>query len=258
MNRRGTTLKRTLILAFVLIVATTACDAQANTATDDDWHVSVSPYLWLTGVRGVAGVDQRTVSVHASPADLLSNFRFGLMGTTVVSRKRFVAPIDVIWARLGDEKALPPTNLAVTSADFKANLFILTPSIGYRTIDHEKIKIDALTGFRYWYLGETLAFNPSNLNLNFHRSQNWVDPLVGGRIELPLSPKVTVHILGDVGGWGAGSQLDYQIAGILSYKWRLKWTLQAGWRYLDVNYRGTVIYDAAMSGVLIGVTYSMK
>ena len=60
---------------------------------------------------------------------------------------------------------------------------------------------------------------------------------------MPLSPKLVVNILGDVGGWGAGSQLDYQIAGILGYKWTPKWTLQAGWRYLDVDYRGSTIFD---------------
>ena len=203
-------------------------------------------------------MDQRTVSVHASPADLLSNFRFGLMGTTEVSRKGFVATIDMVWARLGDTKALPPTRLGATSADFKADLFILTPKIGYRLINREKIKIDALTGFRYWHLGQTLEFSPSRLGLSFNGSQNWADPLVGGRIEVPLSPKLAVSIFGDVGGWGAGSQLDYQIGGILGYKWKPKWTLQAGWRYLDVDYRGATIYDAATSGVAIGVTYSMK
>jgi hypothetical protein len=250
-------LKPTLIAALFLIAAST-CSAQASTATDDDWHVSVSPYLWLTGVHGIAGTDQRILSVHASPADLLSNFRFGLMGTTEVSRKRFVTTIDIVWARLGDDKDLPPTALGETSADFKASLFILTPKIGYRVIDHKKIKIDALTGFRYWHVGQNLEFSPSRLGLNFQGSQNWVDPLVGGRIEVPLSPKVAVNIFGDVGGWGTGSQLEYQIGGILGYKVTPKWTLQAGWRYLDVDYRSSAIFDATLSGVLIGVTYSMK
>ena len=255
-------MKRTLIantfLSLFLLIAAATCSAQGNTPATEDWHVSVSPYLWLPGLHGIAGVDNRTVSVHASPGDLLSNFRFGLMGTVDASRKRFVAPIDIVWARLGDENALPPTNLGVTTAEFKANLFILTPKLGYRMVDQAKIKIDALTGFRYWYLGETLEFTPSTRNLNFHRSQNWVDPLVGGRIELSLSPKLAVHILGDVGGWGVGSQLDYQIAGILSYEIKPNWSMQAGYRYLDVDYRGGAVYDMTMSGVLIGITYNMK
>src|SRR5579862_4135423 len=243
-------MNRHAITVFLLMAAPSTCRAQGSTATDGQWHISVSPYLWLIGLHGIAGADQRTVSIHASPADLLSNFRFGLMGTTLIRRNRFMAPIDVIWARLADDKALPPTALGTTSADFKASLFVLTPAIGYRIIDQQKIKVEAFTGFRYWHFGQTLEFNPSRLGLSFNGSQNWVDPLVGGRIELPLSPRLAVSIFGDVGGWGAGSQLDYQIAGILSYKWKPKWALQAGWRYLDVDYRGTAVYDAAMSGVL--------
>ena len=87
-----------------------------------------------------------------------------------------------------------------------------------RVINKEKVKIDALTGFRYWHLGAELAFNPSALGLSFSKSFNWVDPLVGGRIQFALAPKVVVNILGDVGGWGTGSQLDYQFAGLLGYK----------------------------------------
>ncbi|MBV8553435.1 MAG: hypothetical protein JOY54_19225 [Acidobacteriaceae bacterium] len=34
----------------------------------------------------------------------------------------------------------------------------------------------------------------------------------------PLSPKLIVTILGDAGGWGAGSQLDYDIVGAIGYK----------------------------------------
>jgi hypothetical protein len=251
-------MKKSVLTSFFLVAASSICSAQGSTATDDQWHVSSSPYLWLTGIHGIAGADQRTLSLHASPADLLSHFRFGLMGTTEVSRKRFVAPADLVWARLGDDKALPSTALGATGGDFKASLLILTPKIGYRLIDQEKFKIDALTGFRYWHLGQTLEFSPSSLGLNFQGSQNWVDPLVGARIEVPLSSKLAVNIIGDVGGWGVGSQLDYQIGGLLSYQWKPKWALQAGWRYLDVNYRGVSIYDVTMSGVLIGVTYSMK
>jgi hypothetical protein len=97
-----------------------------------------------------------------------------------------------------------------------------------------------------------MQFSPSRLGLNFSGSQNWVDALVGGQILGALTPKVRVAIGGDVGGWGTGSQLDYQIFGLLGYKIKPKWTLQAGYRYLDVNYRSTTVYDAATSGIVLG------
>ena len=233
---------------------------QVGLASEDSgWHLSVSPYLWFPGVHGTIGAFNRDISIHATPGDLLSHFRFGLMGVVEPRYKRIVLPLDMVWVRLGDNKALPFPNLMVTTAKLKGDEFILTPKIGYRLFDQEKFKIDALAGFRYWHFGENLKFVPSNLNLNFSASQNWVDPVVGGRIQLALSPKIVVNILGDVGGWGTGSQLDYQVAGTLGYKIKPTWTLQAGYRYLYVDYRsGGSIVNTVTSGALLGVTLDLK
>ncbi len=240
--------------------SSTSVAPQAGTSADDDgWHFAVSPYLWFPGVHGTIGALGREVDFKASPGDLLSHFRFGLMGLVEARYKRVLLPLDIMWIRLGDNKALPFPNLMVNTAKLKASEFILTPKIGYRLIDEDKIKIDALVGFRYWHFGENLKFVPSNFNLNFSSSQNWVDPIVGGRITGNLSPKVVAVIAGDVGGWGTGSQLDYQVAGILGYSIKPKVTLQVGYRYLYVDYRsGGSIIQPTTSGVLFGATFNLK
>jgi hypothetical protein len=230
---------------------------ETSAVTDGAWHLVVSPYLWFPGVHGTLGSGGRTASVHASAGDLLSHFRIGLMGTADLRRNRLLLPVDVIWIRLGDDKALPFPGFGESSADVRASQFVLTPKIGYRVVDRDVLKVDALTGFRYWHVGQNLQFNPSGAE--FSGSLNWVDPLVGGRIQAALSPKVSVTIAGDVGGWGAGSQLDYQVVGLLGYRIKPAWTLQAGYRYLYVNYRsGGVIFDAATSGVMFGVSVNLK
>jgi hypothetical protein len=228
---------------------------------DNAWHFAVSPYLWFPGVHGTAvGPGGRGESFRASPGDLLSNFRFGLMGAVEARRKRVVLSGDLMWIRLEADKAIPFPGLGATSAQIKATEFLLTPKIGFRVINNEIIKIDALTGFRYWHLGESLNFNPSLLGLNFSGSQNFVDPLVGGRIQAALSPKIVVNILGDVGGWGTGSQLEYQWAGLLGYRIKPAWTLQVGYRYLFIDYRGSrgFVFNATTAGVMFGVTLNLK
>jgi hypothetical protein len=234
------------------------------TAADDAWHFAVSPYLWFPGVHGTAsGPNGNGLSFRASPGDLLSNFRFGIMGAFEARYKRIVLPIDLMWIRLEDDKSrpLPPAlGQGVISANIKATEFLLTPKIGFRLINEEKIKIDALTGFRFWHFGESLNFNPSALGLNFNGSQNFVDPVVGGRIQLALSPKIVVNILGDVGGWDTGSQLEYQWAGLLGYRIKPALTLQAGYRYLNVNYKSSrgVVFNATTAGVVFGATLNLK
>lgn len=233
----------------------------ARPARNDQWSVSVTPYLWFPGVHGTIGALDRDVNFRASAIDLLSHFRFGLMAAAEARRNRIVLPLDVFWVRLADSKALPFPNLGAATADVKLNVFVLTPKVGYRFVDEEKIKLDVLSGFRYWHLGENLKFSPSNLNLNVSPSQNWADPLVGVRIEVPLSGKLAVDLTSDVGGWGVGSQLDYQAAGLLGYKIKENVTLNAGYRYLFVDYSaggGRAVLDAALSGVAFGVTINLK
>jgi hypothetical protein len=93
------------------------------------------------------------------------------------------------------------------------------------------------------------------LNLNFSAPQDWVDPVVGGRITGVLAPKIVIAIFGDIAGWGTGSQLDYQ----LGYKIKPRWTLQAGYRYLFVDYRnGGSSTEMVTSGALMGITFNIK
>jgi hypothetical protein len=230
----------------------------AGTASDSDWHLVVSPYLWFPGVHGsIGGPNGEQVGFKASPGDLLSHFRFGLMGAVEPRYKRILLPLDVMWIRLGTDRALPNTP-SQGVANLKAQEFILTQKVGYRVIDQEKIKIDALAGFRYWHFHESVGFTTNSLN--FSASQNWVDPLVGGSITGILMPKVEVTVGGDVGGWGAGSQIDYQAFGLLGYRIKPALALQAGYRYLYFDYRRSTgsFLDTATSGVIFGVSIALK
>lgn len=258
-----------LALSFFLLTAASA-DAQtqegspqataaspSQNATDDGWHVGITPYLWFAGMHGTVGALGQTSSIHASFSDIFKYFNIGLMGAVEARKRHLVLSTDLMWMKLSDDKGLPLNELGVQSIKAKVNQFLLTPKIGYRVVDREKIKVDAMVGLRYWHLGESLNFIPTLFN-GVSASQNWVDVLGGAKIEIPLSPKAVVTVLGDAGGGGANS--DYQVAGLLGYKVGEKCVLQAGWRYLDVNYRGShaFIYDVATSGALLGVTFNVK
>lgn len=225
----------------------------------DGWHFTVSPYLWFPGIHGNVGALGHDASVHASAGDLLSHFRFGLMGAATAQHKRLLIAGDLMWVRLGDTKALPFPDLSAVSADVKVWQLIWTSNVGVRLIDVKKFKADAVAGVRFWHLGQNLTFNPSVLGLSSNNSKNWADPVVGGHLQAPLGSKLEVNVMGDVGGWGVGSQLEYQIVGLLGYKLKPKWTLQAGYRYLFVDYRSlTVLFNTVESGALFGVTINLK
>lgn len=228
-----------------------------TTSPDDGWYVGVSPYIWFAGLHGTVGALGHDIGVHASFGDVLSYLNIGLMGEVEARKKRVLLLTDFMWMKLSDEKGIPLNDVGIQSVDAKVNQFILTPGAGYRVVDKNKIKIDATVGFRYWHLGESLEFTPSLVG-GVSRSQNWVDALGGARIHIPLSQKATITVGGDAGGGGANS--DYQVAGLLGYKISKKVVLQAGYRYLDVNYRksSSFVYNTATSGILFGATINLK
>lgn len=246
-------------------------DTQTNTSSSSSgkalnpneeasWHFDLSPYLWFAGAHGTVGALGRDASIHASPGDLLSHFDIGLMGAAEARYKRILLNGDLLWIRISDSKAVPFPGFSAVSADVRLGQLVWTSKLGYRVIDHKKVKADANLGARFWHLGQKFNLNPSALGLSFTSSQNWADIVLGGRVQLPVGNKVTVDLLGDVGGWNATANLDYQFATILSYKLSSRWTLGGGYRYLFVDYHGdqSSLVNMVTSGALIGATYRLK
>lgn len=250
--------ERTVELNAPSLAGGAAASPDANGSADDQWHIGFLPYLWFAGAHGTTGVRGLNASIHASAGDMLSHFNIGLMGALELRKNRLVLPVDTMWVRLSDSKSLPENVVGVNSIDTRVGQFVLSPKAGYRIIDGEKLKVDGLAGLRYWHLGQKLNFNPTIFD-GVSTSQNWVDALGGGRIEMLLSPKASVTIAGDAGGGGASP--DYQVVGLLGFKVKKNIILQAGWRYLDVHYRNSnsgYLYDVAQSGAAIGATIYFK
>jgi len=71
-----------------------------------------------------------------------------------------------MWIKLSNDKALP-FDVGATSVKVKVNLDVLSQKIGYRVIDAEKFKVDAVAGIRYWHVGNTLNIQSSQNNPEF-------------------------------------------------------------------------------------------
>jgi hypothetical protein len=259
-----------LALALLFFTSGTVALAQASssppsqvespTPSDDGLHVSITPYLWFAGVHGTSGVLGHDTSVHASFGDIFSNLNIGAMGVVETRYNRVIMPVDFLWMKLSDDKGVPVNDLGVQSIKAKMTETMLAPKIGYRIADGKRVKVDALLGIRYWHMSTDLTLQPTQINGGFSRSANWVDAVAGGRIQVAVTPKAFVAVVGDAGGGSARS--DYQVGGFLGYQISRKCVLLAGYRYLSVNYRpngnAQFVYDVNMPGVMMGVIINVK
>src|ERR1039457_2801605 len=216
-----------------------------------DWRVGISIYGWFPGLHGTVGALDHNASIHVPFSDVFHTLK-GIIPIAVEADKgRFVMPVDFLWMKLGVDNGIPVNDFGQTSINTHLTESILTPKVGYRLYDGEHLKVDALGGIRYWYLGLNNTLEPSGLSRS--RSASWVDGLGGARFILPLGEKASILISGDAGAGGAN--LDYQVLGLLNYKFTPHLGLGLGWRYLYENYRPSnhqFVYNTATSGALAG------
>jgi len=228
-----------------------------DSSSDNTLHVAITPYLWFAGMHGTTGVLGHEASVHVSAGDVLSYVNIGAMGAVEFRYNRVVIPIDFMWIKLSDDKGLP-FDQGPTSVKVKMKQTVFTPKLGYRFIDGKRLKVDAVFGIRYMNLSTNLDLEPNQTYGGFSASANWVDAVAGAKFEALLTPKVVLTVLGDAGGGSARS--DYQLAGLLGYRLKKNIILQAGYRYMSVDYRpqSTFVYDMNQSGVVLGATINLK
>jgi hypothetical protein len=223
---------------------------------DDDphWHFTSLSYLWFPGVHGTVGAKGYSTDVDVSPADILKHFNIGLMGSFEPQYKRWSLPFDFVWVKLSDTKnAIQVPDLSA-KATVKEGIF--TQKVDYLVLDGKMVKVRATAGVRGWYASENLKLTPPEPpSFSVGTSQGWADVIGGANFLIPLSPKMSVMILGDAGAGGAN--LDYQVAGIANYQIKPKWGIGIGYRYLDVDYRNTNqnILDIHTSGIALTLLY---
>ncbi len=223
--------------------------------TDNKWHVYSTGYLWIPGIHGTVGVRGFEASMHVTAGEIFSNFRGGFVGVFIPTYNRFSAPIDIMWMRLKDSKAIPFA--PAYSVQALLNQAIITPKVSYLLVNNPKVKIYGTAGPRIWHVGTTLNLSPTILGKSLYNGTTWVDFVMGGRFSLPLGSKASVDILGDAGEGGA--TLDYQVAGFVNYQFKPKWSLQGGWRYLTVHYGNNGnLTNASIQGIVFGATYKIK
>ena len=147
-----------------------------------DWRVGISIYGWFPGLHGTVGALDHNASIHVPFSDVFHTLK-GIIPIAVEADKgRFVMPVDFLWMKLGVDNGIPINDLGQTSINTHLTESIFTPKLGYRLYDGEHLKVDALGGIRYWYLGLDNTLEPSGLGHS--RSANWVDGLAQIPIEI--------------------------------------------------------------------------
>lgn len=287
--------RKIAVLAAMAFLPATSLFAQEPAAPqpaapDSGWRFTLAPYAWLVGVNGSVAAGGRTVDVNASFIDTLgkTDTLVGLMFHGEARRQQYALYVDVVYAQLAGSPGfavarnpLPRTTLSLAANGGVTSTLVIAEAGGLYEVWRQDgpgrsgSSIDLLAGVRYWHTATDLSFN-TTVGFNapgvrfdrggtlatFHSgSLDWADPLIGLQLRQRLAPQHEVRLRGDIGGFGLGSQLSWQL--FLAYGYEFSagttaWSALLGYRALGVDYQtggGATArgIDAVLHGPALGV-----
>lgn len=234
---------------LLLGAATLLAPPAAGAGETNKWTFDISLYGLAVGMAGDLGVGPVNADLDVGFDKIWDNLEFAGMGTVRVGYGPWALTTDVIYMGLQGSK----NNL---TAEF--DQWMVEPTLSYRTCQY----FEALAGARYNNLSGELRGPGAIIPSGTIRSgtQEWWDPVVGGNVNLPLGKGFSFNVRGDVGGFGAGSDLAWQA--YPHFSWRFaKWgSFEAGYRWLYMDYetgsgRDRFNYDVLNQGPQLGIAF---
>lgn len=235
----------------------------------DPWRFEFTSWIWLMGLSGDVGPRGLTVDVDASFLDLLddSDSILAFSGRAEIGYEKLGFYVDGLYADLGIDDESGPRGLTDIDIDFDQS--ILDFGVMYRIGDWEptgraagsgrNLTLDLYAGGRYSNL--EITFDPRQLE-PIKQSRNWIDPIFGAKVVVPLSERWLLWVNGDVGGFGVSSDITWSTTGVLGYDFhlgRMPATLYVGyraigWDYSDGSGTSKFTWDITEHGPLLGLS----
>jgi len=260
MKSRASRGRKAIIGTILIILATGGISWAGPKKTADGWTFQVSPYFWMSGIKGDVGAFERVPpsSIDVSFSDIFSHIDWpaAVMVAGEARHGRFGILGDVIYVEL-DAGASTPGPL-FGSGTLKVKDFTSTIEGAYRVVDSPSVKLDGLAGVRIFSIDNELSLSSGILAARSgSNGDTWADPVVGTRAIIPFGGSgFFANAYGDVGGFGISGDLTWQLYGGIGYNFNNWLTGYAGYRYLDIHREdGGFVFDVAQQGPLLGAAF---
>lgn len=262
-------MKTTLKISFLLTTAfaiNIACAQNNNAnspipATSSEWRFEVTPYLWLTGIKGTMNLDNGLArSADFSSSNVLSNLKSGGMIAAEAHKGNWGIMGDLISATLQNSGSIPVAGGAATVADkITLQQTVLTGAATYTLANTKDMYVDALLGVRAIDVTATLNGNLVGTPIKeaISKTTSTVDPIIGakGRYRIADSSWY-IPAYADIGSGGGTTNLTWQVmAGVgKSFGSLIDVSLTYRALYYDMK-AGGVLQKTTMQGPQAAITF---
>lgn len=243
-----------LALALLASVPSTAL-AQHIEVPEEGWRFAVTPYMWLASIGGKTTVRGQEVSVEIPFSEIADNLEFGAMIHGEAKSRRWGLMVDWKYMNLGETRATSSGGLTLR---FDPAVSIFEGAVSYLVPLSDRTIVDVIAGVRSWDISQRVGI--VNTPFEFDGGVAWVDPMVGARMVTTLSSHWMLHVRGDLGGFGVGSQFAWSVIGGVGYRATRNIVLGVEYMALGANYEADkeIIpeLDLRTYGPLLGAAFT--
>jgi hypothetical protein len=238
----------TVLMVLALVGSAAMAQDTPKSAGAKNWEWNLAPmYLWAVSIKGdqtVKGVD---VDLDISFSDILDNLNGALTFHFEGLHKQnwgFFTDLNYIVLNPEDGRV-----------DIEYTQILYELAAFYRLIEYGVV-VDGFGGLRYSSMDVELDL-PGPLP-DIDQDKDWVDPFVGLRWKWPFAEKWAARLRTDFGGFGVGSDISWNLVGLIDFKPWKHVGFYGGYRMLYQDYsdgsgRNRFAFDATMHGPALGL-----
>ncbi len=243
------------MLILCSVTVGTPVVAQAAQDDADGWDFVVAPYVLFPHMNGGQTIRGIPSEVAVGPSDIFENLDFGAMLYLEMANPDWAITLDGLYMDLGASAELPLSGRTGT-ADTKQ---LALEAKGLRRVaEWAEVGIGARLNTI-----ETGLFVEAGMvlpEIDVSSKHTWFDPLIAARLMAPFESRWRLGISGDIGGFGIGSSIAWQVLPFVGYRFATWFELALTYRAMGMDYEtggGTdlFVYDMTVFGPEIGFVF---
>jgi len=224
-----------LMLSILISGNVMAQDSGTVAPSKNEWKFLVEPYMMFPNMSGSVGLgDLPEFTVNASSNDILGHLKMGFMLNAEASKGKWTIGSDFLYMDLAQGVA---SRIVIASGELSAK------QLGW--------EVSGLRRVTPWFelgLGGVLNSINSGVDVSLGNeggtpsqksksmTKTWFDPMLIARINSKSDEKFIYQFRGEIGGFGIGSDLAWQMQANAGYRFSKLFQITAGYRVISLDY----------------------
>ena len=249
------------ILSIIFSGNAMAQDSGTVVSETNKWNFLVEPYVMFPNMSGTVGLgDFPEATIDASSNDILGQLKMGFMLNAEASTGKWTIGSDLLYMDLA--KGVEAGNL-ISSGEITAKQLGWEVSGLYRVMPWLELGLGGL--LNSINSGADLnmkAIGGGTIPKSKSLTKTWFDLMLITRISNKSGEKFIYLFRGEIGGFGIGSDLAWQIQAYAGYRFSKLFQITGGYRIISLDYENgssanRFMYDVNTSGPVLRLGFNL-